>query len=152
MHKISFALIECALKSPWPQLSITHSTSLTSILKKILGSLEDTSWLSKNNKDLAEKASYGILEPHRRSTSSHRSLMSKISFALIERALDSLGHGLSSASSVNAKDILPIKLRWLEADHRWGSNMLYDAFSARSLLFLLSHEASSSDPKIFSEY
>ena len=27
--------------------------------------------------------------------------------------------------------------------------MLYDAFSAKSLLFLLNHEASSSDPKIF---
>ena len=109
--------------------------------------------MSKNNKDLAERASYSILEPHRRSTSSRHRFMGKISFTMVERAIESLGHGLSIARSTIVKDILPMNLSRLEVGLRRGSKMLYEALSVKSFVFFCSTMGPLQvNPKFLSEY
>ena len=66
--------------------------------------------MSKMSKDLSKNASYSFSKLHRRSTSSKLKVFFRVLVKLVERAIESLGHELSSARSTSAKDILPMKL------------------------------------------
>ena len=93
--------------------------------------------------------SYSFSEPHLRSTSSIFKIFFKALITLVERAIESLNHGISSAFSINTKDIFPINLWRLELNLWWGFEKIYDAFFVKSLLILLSYEVLSSNLNFF---